>query len=209
MATNTTNAIAAKEKCDVSQLKAGDWLTCHEKYKVVSIGNGSVSLKTPSGSHSSVASGIVENEFHSASNANREEYVTKTRLRSLLQDATGMFTVCYEKSMKTAGGINYLNDILKTALENNSLNSDKERKKFLREKFHGEEREMTCCHMRDPDTNERLKPEHGGLLPVWDSNKNAKRTVDPRSVKWLVWQEVKYIEGRKPKSTTSKKRKLA
>ncbi len=196
-------AMEINEKCDVNKLKVGDWLTCHEKYQVQSIGNGSVSLITPSNSSSTVASSIVKNEFHSASNFNREEYVTLTTLRSLLNDATGMFTACYEKSTKTADGIKRLNEILKTAVENGALNTDKDRKKFLREKLHGERRTITCYHMRDPQTNERLKPEHGGLLPVWDITAKGKRIVDPRSIQWLIWQEVKYIAG-KPK-----KRKIA
>ena len=196
MATIVTNT---NEKCDVAKLKVGDWLTCHEKYQVQSIGNGSVSLKTPSNSHSTVASSIVENEFHSASNYNREEYVTLTTLRSLLNDATGMFTACYEKSTKTADGIKRLNEILKTAVENGQLNTDKDRKKFLRESLHGERRIITCYHMRDSQTNERLKPEHGGLLPAWDIAAKGKRIVDPRSIQWLIWQEVKYIAGKKQK----------
>jgi len=187
------------ETCTVDRLKPGDWVTCHERYEVASVGNGRVNLKTPSGSQSMVACSIIKNEFHSASNFNKEEYVTLTTLRSLLNDATGMFTVCYEKSMKTPDGVKKLDAKVKAALDDGTLADTKKRKRFLLNEMHGEIRVMTCNHMRDPKTNERLKPEHGGLLPVWDSANNGKRTVDPRSVQWLIWEEVKYIAGKPPK----------
>ena len=172
--------MAAAKKLDASKLKVGDFMSRISYMRVVGMDGGSVEVENSDGFRWTVAKSILEAEATASDQYTSVQRVTRTELARILeQDVRDcVFSVCFTKMPDPADQ--------EALLAGADMSTPAKRKRVAKELGVGKERVL---HGHVEDTHEL------GRVPVVDLEVKQgprERLVDLRSMKWLVFGNVKY-----------------
>ena len=169
--------VMATPKMDASQLKAGDFLSRISYMRVKSLQGDNVEVENEHGFSWSISKSILEAECTTAHQYSKTEKVTRTELARILEQDVrdAVFSCCFNKLPSA--------DDQEKALAAADLSTSAKRKRVAKELGVGPERIM-YAHI--VDTHEL------GRVPVYDLEAKGERLVDLRTLKWIVFNNVKY-----------------
>lgn len=174
-------------------LEIGEVLSETQYYKVVKTSGDKVQLVNDHGANVVVDNLYVEQCLHSAQQFDKTEKVTKTKLAEILKDsARQAITVCFNKQVKPEDVQKELSSIYSQFnLGMTQADYDKKVKAALNLK--GEERVMVGRHYGGVDVNGRISFIDMNIDrdPSKDYDTRA-RLVDPRTVNYIIVDNVKY-----------------
>jgi hypothetical protein len=164
------------KRTDVSSVRAGDYLSCTQTYRVTSVGNGKVSMVTLSGgSHSTVDNGLVEEEYDSLQ-TNEEVKVNATQLGQIAANARGSiveFTFFKKPTDKRAAEL----------LDGADLSTPAKRRKIAKEILRGDKRVIKCNVTGVDEVRGRAE-----VIDLEIEGPNNRRQVDLRTVERCVFR---------------------
>ncbi len=178
---------------DFSKLNTGEILSESQYYKVVKKQGDKVQLLNDHGENIVVDRSYVENCLNSASQYDKEENLTKTKLAELfINSPRQAMTVCFNKQIKQEDVSKALSKLYKE-FSFGMTQKDYDEKVKAALNLKGEERVMVGRHYGGVDVNGRV-----GFLDmnidrdVSKSYDNRSRLVDPRTINYIIVDNVKY-----------------
>lgn len=168
---NTTKPI---HKCNANDLRVGDFVSRISYCQVTKKNPNKVWVKNESGYEWGISNSVIEKEMFTAGHYSRVEKQTMTQLAETLMNArNAAFTVCFERKLTP--------DYVEKVIAKNSDSTPKEISKLV---LHGKTRILIG---KLESVEEKL-----GRSRVIDLECNEFRLVDHRTIKWIVYQNVKY-----------------
>jgi hypothetical protein len=178
-------------KCDVSKVKEGDFLSEIQYYRVKSHSGGlPVVVVNERGYQFGIAESILAEGSFSANQFTETVQVTRTELIERFGSVGNtVFSVNFNKQPKVSD----INDAIESANKGKIL-PIKDIKKLVKEAYKGEERTLVGYLVQTETGFGRstvidLEAEKGDK-PDWDGR---LRQVDHRTLNWLIFQNVKYV----------------
>ena len=171
-------------KCSYDKAAAGEFFSVVRYVRVERKEPQCIHVRNVGGEAFSMSSNLLVNEYHSASQYEREEQKSRGEIANLFEHAgDSCFTVCFHKKPDAAQKANALRD-----LEDDPRQwSQAKRRKFVRETMlQGEERQL-CGHLAAQTLDDL------GRMKVFDLEKEELRLVDPRTIEWFIYKNVKYV----------------
>jgi len=168
---------------NVAAIKPGDVFSLLRYCTVVSVGADEFSVRTDDGNTWDVSKAIVAQSCYTAAQFNETRDVTRTELAAVFERCGDhVWSLEFHKQVDP----NAVADRF-TALDDDVRSmTQAKRRKLARELLEGETRTMTGRLVsHSPDVNGRYR--------VIDLALNEERLVDPRTLEWLVYQNVKYV----------------
>lgn len=167
----------------VADIKPGDVFSLLRYCTVVSVGADKFTVRTDDGNSWDVSKTIVAQSCYTASQFVETREVTRTELAAIFERCGDhVWSLEFHKQLDP----NVVADKF-TALDDDVRSlSQAKRRKLARDLLEGEARTMTgrlVSHSPDVD----------GRYRVIDLALNEQRLVDPRTLEWLVYQNVKYV----------------
>lgn len=161
-----------------SELVEGEYLSETQYYKVEKVAGNKVQLKPEGGASIIVDKAYAETFLNSSVQFSKTEGVNRTRAVEIFLGSTRVaMTVNFNKQLDLAKAKREI-----IASQNVSMQLFKKR---VGELLTGEERTMTGKHFGAVDNN--------GRIVFTDANASGVRTVDPRTINWLIVGGVKYV----------------
>ena len=179
-----------ENKSDFKKIQNGEFLSETQYYEVKSKSLSDVRVINERGFEFSIGSGIVEEGVYSASQFNDEVQVTRTELIEIFSGVGDtVFTVCYNKQPKAED----INDAIASANKGRIL-PIKDLQKLVTDAYKGEVRVLVGYLVKVETGFGRslvidLDADKTKSTPEWDSR---LRQVDHRTLKWLIYKNVKY-----------------
>lgn len=174
------------------KIEIGQKLSESQFYSVVKIVGDKMQLVNDNGENIVITKEYAEKCLNSAHNFSKEEKVTKTDLANLfLSNSRIAMTVCFFKQVKEA---DVVSEIVTEVSGAKIADIEKAIKKGVKKAIIGEERIMIGRHYGSTDEFGRV--HFVDMEVVKDSSKSydtRMRLVDPRTICWLVVNNIKYI----------------
>lgn len=170
------------------KLVKGEVLSESQYYKVEKIAGNKVQLVNAEGKNIVVNDEYVNNSLSSAQQFEETKKVTKTELAEIfLQNSRVAMTVMFNKkldSSKVTASISAIYDKLSLGMTQAAFT--KQVKAVVNLK--GDERVMVGRHYGNPDVNGRVS-----FVDMNIDSGNPNRLVDPRTINYIIVNNVKYI----------------
>lgn len=168
-------------------LKVGEVLSETQYYKVQKIAGNQVQLTNEAGESIVVNDGYVDNQLSSATQFESTEKITKTKLAEVfLANSRVAMTVMFHKKVDPKQVSENVAGIYKD-LGLGMTQSDFEKKVKGVLNLKGEERVMTGRHYGTVDVNGRVS-----FVDMNIESGNPNRLVDPRTINYIIVNNVKY-----------------
>lgn len=180
-----------------ANLKVGEVLSETQYYKVVKIKGTKVQLQNDEGENIVVDAGYVDNCLSSSVQFEKTEKITRTALAELfVNSARTAITVNFHTKVKEADVKKALHALY--ANKGGKILSEADYKKKVnaevKKAIQGEERTMIGRHYGSQDDFGRIK--FIDMEAVRDTSKEYDtryRLVDPRTINWVIVDNVKYV----------------
>lgn len=173
-------------------LKTGDVLSETSFYKVEKVVGNKVQLGMENGESVVLDEGYVNSFLSSADQYSKEEAVTRTEMGEIMiKSSFRALTASYQKQVKDT-------DIQKEIQDAYDNSTPKEfgtkMKAAVKKGLNGEERIMKGRHFGVQDVNGRLSFVDMGIDRDTSKTYDTRlRLLDPRTLNWLIVDDVKYI----------------
>ncbi|NVB40990.1 hypothetical protein G6O69_24330 [Pseudenhygromyxa sp. WMMC2535] len=177
-------------RTDVSKLKAGDYLSETQYYKVKEVLDGKIALENERGFGITVTNRIIEEGMYSSGQFNDTVTLSRTALCEVLEGAgDSIFTVNFNKQAKEK---EVVDEILGAVDE---LGSDpdpkvltKRIKAAVKKGVSGQVRTLIGYLVQT-----EAKMGRSQVIDLEAPGKHRYRLVDHRTINWLVLKNVKYV----------------
>ena len=184
-------------KCNAAKLKKGD-LYSRISYGKIKNNGYNIEIENEDGNSWSIGGSIVTDEFYIHDQFNEEQKVTKTELAEIfIRNSNIIMTVNFNKQVKEKDVISRIEGEL-YANEGGKIISKSEftkrAKSIVKEALDGENRTMIGRH--HGEITELGRIQFVDMEVDKDTSKSYDtrlRQVDPRTLKWLIVKNVKYI----------------
>jgi hypothetical protein len=173
---------------EFKKLVEGEILSESQYYKVEKIAGNKVQLVNGDGNRVVVDNEYVNNSLSSASQHVETKKVTKTELAEVfLQNSRVAMTVMFNKKLDNAKVTDNISTIYsKLSFGMTQADFTKQVKAVVNLK--GDERVMVGRHYGNPDVNGRVS-----FVDMNVDKGNPNRLVDPRTINYLIVNNVKYL----------------
>ena len=177
-------------KSQFSNIPTGSYLSETQYYKVIENTPTSIRVQNERGFEFTIGKNIVEEGIYTAHQYKEEKQITRTELISIFSSiGDTVFTVCFNKQPT----VEAINSAIESANKGKII-PIKELKKIVKEAYKGEERILRGYLVQvetgfgrsmviDLEADKGTRPDYDGRL----------RQVDHRTLKWLIYKNVKYI----------------
>jgi hypothetical protein len=166
--------VPVNSKSVPDKLKIGDYVSRISYCQVIDIEQTKVLIQNEGGYEWSISKHVIEKEIYAASHYATTQKYTQNQLAELMMNTReAAFTVCFEKKLNK--------DHIKTILDENNGIETKQLSTMILE---GVKRVLVG---RLIDVEEKL-----GRSKVYDLEASGIRFVDHRTIKWIVYKNVKY-----------------
>jgi len=180
---------------DISKIKAGDYLSETQYYRVISVTQDTIEVQNERGLRFKIAPHIVAEGIYTAHQYRREETVTKTEIATIFHNIDNtVFTVNFNKQLREKDARDALFSLY--ANIGGQLISQQEYeqkvKEIVKSTYQGEERTLVGYKIGVDENLGRslvidLKQKYGEK--EYDQR---IRLVDHRTINWLIYKNVRY-----------------
>jgi hypothetical protein len=181
---------------DISKIKAGDYLSETQYYRVISVTPDTIEVQNERGLRFKIAPHIVGEGIYTAHQYRREEIVTKTEIATIFHNIDNtVFTVNFNKQMREKDARDALLGLY--ANIGGQLISQQEYeqkvKEIVKSTYQGEERTLVGYKFGVDENLGRslvidLEQKYG------DKEYDQRiRLVDHRTINWLIYKNVRYV----------------
>ena len=188
------NAKKEAVKKAAKKINIGEFFSCHQYMKVISIQGSTIKLRNERGRMVDIDKQVLVDDSYSADHFETEVTCNMTELSEILQSAQDtIFKVRFFRKVDEKIIAEKLQAIKKSDIQDMAtLNS------LAKSLTEGEEVEMVAHLVKGE--------QHMGRSLVIDLEVNDFRQVDHRSIQWIIFRNVKYSLGRKSTLSTLEKK---
>ena len=174
------------------EVKTGQKFSETQFYSVVKIAGNKVQLVNDNGENIVVDKNYIDKCLHSADSYTEEVKIGKTEMaETFINNSRVAMTVCFFKQVKEA---DVTIEILESIKDAKISEIEKAVKKGVKKAIIGEERVMVGRHYGAVDEFGRIHFVDMEIeRDITKSYDNRMRLVDPRTIKYLIVNNVKYI----------------
>jgi hypothetical protein len=186
-----------EKNINYNEIKEGDFLSETQYYRVIGKSYSGINVENDRKFQLFIGRGIVEEGLIHSNQYLEEQKVTMTELSEIFSSlGDSVFTVCFHKKINKKSALEEMNDLYANKGGKILSESDYKKavKKVMSKALEGEERILTGYKI---GTDRNLGRSHAidleqerGDNPEWDAR---QRQVDHRTIKWLIYKNVKYV----------------
>jgi hypothetical protein len=171
-------------------LEEGQILSETQYYIVKKLSGDKVQLQNDEGEFIVVTNDYIEKCTESAHRFSKTEKLTKTQLAELFfANTRRAMTVCFNKQVKEKDVV----DEIKSAFSSTPSQLEKQIKLSIKKALNGEERVMVGRHYGSKDDFGRVHFIDMEIEKPSSGYDKRQRLVDPRTINWVIVNNVKYI----------------